>query len=758
MREETDMDEVEKYLRSDIYTPFFLVVGDSDYVRVKDNLLAKGLNVIAVSDYFRADRPDRTPNLDEFKNALANNGNSLVIGLGEYLALCGTQTASEQIRELLYHNLGKAKACFLLRGIERVVRQIQFEEKGRLGKKSFCFFNDTSTSLSVTCVSSAIALPSARDGLKGILVAFEDGQKNVVAKTTQTFGNPIADIRIISTAYDGIKHLIPTFVLPRSCGSDENWNDLFAAITAGNGSLDAAFGSYNLPNNLLDEFGQFIQGTAFANWLYFVALKLKATTISNSYLRFVLDKSETLGTFKHNVLNAIIDLPHTDKRFDKFYSERKLLIEKFSEHELTDFVNNNGLDINESLYRLTDLKHAEREEFIVLFGKLDKKTVLARIESVYPDLYDYLYPYTFTDSKINVELCKLLTEYFEKYKWQKVLNKVNDDFVAEVEALANDRQYPFLPSRAEVINEIDKTGTFLYWLDALGVEFLGFIQNACKRIGGLSLKIHIGRAELPTLTCLNKDFYNTWDEVKRESDKRLDEVKHKTSGGYNYSDRDKLPVHLIRELEVIYDVLEKIATKLFARRDIKKVLLVSDHGASRLAVRNEQEEKYETDTKGEHGGRCCKVFPDYALPFATEENGYLVLANYGRFKKSRAANVEVHGGATLEEVVVPIIEITLANPNITVKLVKETVYADYKTCAVVELFTNTKLDNVSIHVKGMVYAAERIDDKHYRIVTDIKRAGDYPADVYAGDDLIGKIMIKAQGKSGKVNDAFDDLF
>jgi hypothetical protein len=72
----------------------------------------------------------------------------------------------------------------------------------------------------------------------------------------------------------------------------------------------------------------------------------------------------------------------------------------------------------------------------------------------------------FTDSKINAELRKLLTEYFEKYKWQKVLNKVDDDFVAELEALANDRQYPFLPSRAEVINELDKTGTFLYWLDA----------------------------------------------------------------------------------------------------------------------------------------------------------------------------------------------------------------------------------------------------------------------------------------------------
>jgi hypothetical protein len=750
------VNEVEKYLYSDRHTPFFLVVGDCDYVRAKDELLAKGFKLIKFSAYIRADSPDRAPNFDNFYTALKANGNSVAVGLGEYLALCGTQPARKKLRELLYLNLGNAKVCLLLRGIESVVRQIQNEETGRLDKKSFCFFNDTSTNLSVTCTLSAVVLPSARDGLKGILAAFEDGQSSIVARTKQTFENSTIDIRTISTDYDGIKHLIPDFALPRSCGTDENWNNLFIrAIANADGGLDAVFGSHNLPDNLLDGFGQLIQGTAFVNWLYFIALKLKINTIGNHYLRFALGKSETIDNFKYNVLNAIIDIPHTDRRFDKFYSERKSLIEKFSEHELTDFVSNNSLDIGESLYRLTDLKRVEREEFIALFSKLDKNTMLARVESVYPALYDYLYSYTFTDPIISFELRNLLTEYFEKYKWQKVLNKIEDDFVLKVENLANDRQYPFLPSRADVLGGLDRTSAYLYWLDALGVEFLGFIQNACKRIGGLSLKIHIGRANLPTFTCLNRDFYDNWDPSNRESDKHLDEIKHKASGNYNYLDRNKLPVHLARELEVIYDVLEKIANILFARRGIKKVLLVSDHGASRLAVRKEQEEKYETDTKGEHGGRCCKVFPDYDLPFATKENGYLVLANYGRFRGSRATNVEVHGGATLEEIVVPIIEITLTDSNITVKPVKETVYADYKTCAELELFTNTKLNNVSIRVKGVVYTAKRIDDKHYKIVTDIKLAGKYHADVFDGDNLIGKVSFTAEGGSGKEKNGFD---
>ena len=44
------------------------------------------------------------------------------------------------------------------------------------------------------------------------------------------------------------------------------------------------------------------------------------------------------------------------------------------------------------------------------------------------------------------------------------------------------------------------------------------------------------------------------------------------------------------------------------------------------------------------------------------------LPNYDRFKGSRKANVEVHGGATLEEVTVPIIEISYLNDAVEVKI------------------------------------------------------------------------------------------
>jgi hypothetical protein len=305
------------------------------------------------------------------------------------------------------------------------------------------------------------------------------------------------------------------------------------------------------------------------------------------------------------------------------------------------------------------------------------------------------------------------------------------------------------------MDSVDKSDTFLYWLDALGVEFLGLIEASVQK-RGLSVRVNIARAELPTITAINRDFFDAWQGRKEKNDE-LDDTKHSDAGGYNFTNNE-LPIHLAKELDTITATIDKAATEL-ALRHCKRFLIVSDHGASRLAVLRRKEEKYETDTTGEHSGRCCKLFQPYDLPFAAEENGYLVLADYGRFKGSRAANVEVHGGASLEEVVIPVIELSLKDGSVTVKLVDETVTVDFRTGTEIKLFFNSPVQDVVVVLNGKPYSASQIDANHYSVkLPDTKRAGDYSADVYAGDNLIGKIMMKAQGKSGKVNDAFDGLF
>jgi hypothetical protein len=355
------------------------------------------------------------------------------------------------------------------------------------------------------------------------------------------------------------------------------------------------------------------------------------------------------------------------------------------------------------------------------------------------------------------ELSPLFNQYFSDYKCQKLTNYIEPKFDEQVRTLAKQRVYNLLATRNEIFDQIDKSNVFLYWLDALGVEYLGLIQSLCKELG-LVLKIHIARAQLPTNTSNNRDFFDEWNGMGKKHNMLLDEFKHKSNSKYNY-EQNKLPIHLAKELDIITEVLDEVALKL-ASRQYRMVLLASDHGASRLAVIKEQIEKYETETKGEHSGRCCPFFEGCDLPYATQaENGYLVLADYGRFKGSRAANVEVHGGASLEEVVVPVIEIRLKDSTISVELVETIITANMNTAAQLTIFTNSKLDNVTLVVEGKKYEAVKTDANHHIVfLPDIKRAKDYYADVYEGDNLIKRLNFTVQTGIGKKNDDFDDLF
>ncbi|MDO8872211.1 MAG: BREX-4 system phosphatase PglZ [Methanoregula sp.] len=745
------IDPVKRYLKSSVKTPYFLFISDNQYKTAIDELSVLGLDFVQMSDFCGGD--DKLPDIDglltyiEAADVNAKNKKFFVTGLGEYLALRGPGEASRTLSWLKEHNVGGAKVVLLLRGLASQIAGLQTDL--RFDNRRFSVVDEAECDLSITLAAPSVGL-SALPGFKALLVELENGRcGSVVVNTAVNLDGAIFTVHPISNAHDGIKFSTKGFALPRSCGSDTRWVELLAELNQSNSSLDEVFEKHGLGNNLESDFYARIAGSDYCNWLYFICLKCKADTVKNGYLRFVLDRTSRFEDFVSNILNAIIDIPHTDKRFSSFYRERKALVEKFPESDIADFVVNNRQVVSESIYKLTDGTRVEREEIIAW---LSQNGSISELDSIYPALAAYLKKYVLKCP----ELADLLTEYFEAYKRQKLSNELETDFLEKVDQLALTRQFNRLPTRNEIIDSVvDKSDTFLYWLDALGVEYLGLIE-ALVQNRGLSVRVHIARAELPTITSINRDFFDAWQGRKGKNDE-LDNAKHSDAGSYNFTNNE-LPIHLAKELDIIAAMIDKAATEL-ALRHCKHFLIVSDHGASRLAVLRRKEEKYDTDTTGEHSGRCCELFQPYDLPFAAEENGYLVLADYGRFKGSRAANVEVHGGASLEEVVVPIIELSLKNGSVTVKLVDETVMVDFRTGTEIKIFFNSPVQNISVVLNGKHYSASQIDAYHYSVkLPDTKRAGEYSADIYAGDNLIGNIKIRAQSKSGKVNDDFDGLF
>ena len=200
------------------------------------------------------------------------------------------------------------------------------------------------------------------------------------------------------------------------------------------------------------------------------------------------------------------------------------------------------------------------------------------------------------------------------------------------------------------------------------------------------------------------------------------------------------------ELEVVRAALERAATKLQSG-EYRKVIIASDHGASRLAVISPDVQIDSGACVSKSSGRYCQ---GGILPVAGNiaiENDYAVVADYSRFNGSRAASVEVHGGATLEEIVVPIIELTLANSNIQVTLDNSVIEISYKKVPELILIITPDCNVVTASVNGVVYKAEKLEKSRFKVVVPDLKKGTYTLDVFENQNKIASkgFTIKSKG-------------
>ena len=749
---------VDNYLSKAKGLPFFYVVSDDNYRSVLSELQRRGLKVIKTSDFCK--NADRFPALDDLIDSFriadvdCATNKYVLIGLGEYLALRGEAEALKVIRGLKNTTLGNARVVILLRYIRTQVKTIS-EEDLRLKAQRVYFDDGDMAAISITNIrmKSNLGLVSG-NGIKELLKQFETGATgNLFVSTDLDLSKSLFPVAQIDNAYDAIRQIVRSFSLPAELGSNEYWGKLLIDLQKNHNSMSAVL-SYDEDSE--DDFINKAFGLEYRNWLYFITLKLNIEKIKNPYLKYILQKQKSFETLQVNIVNGIIEIPHRSPQFKELYDGRKKIIKALSSMDgaqyILDFIQKNNINPSESVYKLTDITIYERQAIIAWVSQYG---LIPEIDYLYPALSAYCKKYEFTCVRIS----HILTDYFDQYKKQKISNSVAEEFKASVSELA--LNYTTLATRENILASIDdKEHTFLYWIDALGVEYLSYIQELAKT-KGLALHVDIVRAELPTITSLNRTFFDDWSGAGKKKESRLDEIKHKDEGGFDYS-ICKTPIHLANELDVVKEAIAKAAVELSQHR-YKKFIIASDHGASRLAVIGQYEEKYETDTKGEHSGRCCKYFDGCEIKNSIIENGYVVLTDYGRFKKSRAANVEVHGGATLEETVVPLITLSLKNINaVELQIINPDNIVIERKVGVRFMIYISEVESplqVKVVYKEKSYQAEAVDSSHFRIlIPEIKRSGKYLLDIFEGENLLGQLTINVKGAVGTAKGEFDDLF
>lgn len=711
-----------------------------------------GENKILSAEHFC--REDGDFKVEEFINAIGNNeGTIFVVGITAYLKLHGDSFAKNTLKSVL----SKSTNGHIVVVTYQCSSYLNFADSRFYERNQVVVVDgESDTASRVYLISPALhdAFPGSYSGLGKLGEAFESSENETIYVATEvsktTFDRSVLNITQMNDSYDILcSKDSRTKNIPSNYGTAAQWGSALKMMGL-NGDwfsiVEQKYGSINGLSDCISQYGSFDSNE---KWLYFIVLSIFGSK-KNAYLQKAVFNAASYGELVHSLFRTLLTVNPDDAEFEGLYKERKDILKHFSDAfgEIVDYCKVISVKEEKAIYYLTDLSVPEKEriiDWLDCYGSnYNTGTLCLILRSIFPELADYLSTYRFKN--------KLLNSYFESYKYQKVINKILPSFETVVDEQSRKLEFvDILPSRSSIVDKLNLTNSHAYFFDALGVEYLGYIQAKCNQYG-LSANIVCCRCELPSLTCFNKEFVAVCEaqECPVSDIKALDEIKHHGEENFDY-EKVKSPVYLIQELELIDELLRKIRANIFGG-SYSKAVVISDHGASRLAVLHETENLWKMATSGIHSGRCCpKNEVDEKPDFAIEAENFWVLANYDRFQGGRKANVEVHGGASLEEVAVPVIEIAMKPSNVEAFITDESkvITLAAKEHPVIKLYVGINSNSITVRMGNNFYDANKLAEYLYEVeIPDCTKKGIYYLDILDGTDTLAtneKFEVKKKG-------------
>lgn len=276
-------------------------------------------------------------------------------------------------------------------------------------------------------------------------------------------------------------------------------------------------------------------------------------------------------------------------------------------------------------------------------GKVEKND----IKNLFPELYAYLLPSSIKTGKGN----GWTNEYFQEYCLSKVGNQETGSLAKKLKEL-NGSQVSFETWRdgfktVKTLMHNRQDIDIYYWIDGLGVDWIPFMTQVIdkhKADGVFLNEIYVAASELPTVTSVNKTKLDELANGKLEKIGDVDKFAH-TQKTY--------PAYLVEEFRIVEDAISKVLSLYNG----KKIAFVSDHGISYMAQFGAGLNLAGVET--DHAGRCGH----WLKGSAQTDNNYIVLddgqtlcsLNNNSLSAKTPKGQGAHGGATPEEVLVPII-------------------------------------------------------------------------------------------------------
>ena len=389
-------------------------------------------------------------------------------------------------------------------------------------------------------------------------------------------------------------------------------------------------------------------------WSAYIRL-LRRRLPGDSYISKVLSDTVSPGSLlrKYVVDTAVTVL--SDANADKYAVERAEALnttgEKDYESLIIEFIGRTR-ERSDVLPFLNCKTTAERVEILRRASLADLSHGLPR---QYGDLFPTLADYFSADFDYGDPA---VTEYFKEYRQLKVSGKITDSFMKRSFDFVVPKEYP---TRDALIAQFaGQTDTALLVVDAMGAEYMPLLAAMSQR-REMNIELQaVAQAKLPTETAFNKI---RWDEARRLPEiKSMDNIVHNGAANHEPSIPERNFEAALRVFES--EIMNRIADGLtkFAR-----VVVTADHGATRLAVIAWDERKVSTlpwdkERAGEPGDWRYSLAPqgtqrppEFESEYSPDrKETYWIVRGYNRLPKQGGKLYELHGGATLEERLVPV--------------------------------------------------------------------------------------------------------
>lgn len=731
---------------NDTRVRFVNVVNPQDIKEVVSRLSIMNNSTVYQPKHFSL--PDETLQLANlFQKLQSSTGTVILQGFTSQIALQGTIELQHFLQKMASFTSSKCKVIILC---YQCAEELHFPDSRQRGLV-YQIDGDVAKRGVVHLLGEGYPIKEKVSiGIENTGAMLEKGYQQVWIRTKKCasdFAQSLWTIKEHRDVFDALCFVEGSFgAINREWGSSEQWATLLEKINEAGSWNTLLQNTFGTVKNLEIVANIWKTSNAFTRWLYTIALALVGT--GNDYLNLAVQEMESPNKFVASLFHALLSISWDEPAFANLYTQRKTLLANMKlteDNELFGYIRMTAVHSANGIRYLTDATMVERKQIISLLAsnKYERNTIREILNTVYPDLAAYLSPCLFKEGQ-------WLEEYFEEYRFSKVTNCISDKLTEMAEKQAVDREYNLLPMRTIALSGLPKSGSYVYWIDAMGVEFLAFIREKCKEYG-LIIKTSVCCANLPTLTSFNKEFWTDFPDSQKSKVSELDDIKHHGKEDYDYQ-KSPLPIHLSRELEIIDEVLRKAKQKLLSG-EYKRVLILSDHGASRMPVIKENIINIDVNSRGTHYGRVCEYTDSVAhVPYAVKEGDWYILASYDRFKGGQKSSVEVHGGATPEEVLVPVIQLSVMPAGIKIRLMTPVVEYSFKQEPMMEIFSKTTLEQPRILFDSNWIEGQPGSAPQFYAFKLPKKKGPFSVSVYDGEtELASDFEVTVKNKVAGMN-------